>query len=137
LKRRAEFLRVAAERTKWVAPGLVLQARPRSHDARDPLPADAIRVGFTVSRKVGGAVARNRARRRLRAAMAAVLPTHGRAGFDYVVVGRQATLTRPFEALIGDLTAALARLGRPPRQPRPDAGAGQSSANQASAGRPS
>jgi ribonuclease P protein component len=127
LKRRAEFLRVAAERTKWVAPGLVLQARPRSHDARDLLSADAIRVGFTVSRKVGGAVARNRARRRLRAAVAALLPSHGRPGFDYVVVGRQATLTRPFEALLGDLTMALARLGRPPRQPRTDAAAGRPS----------
>jgi ribonuclease P protein component len=118
LKRRAEFLRVAAERNKWVAPGLVLQARPRGPDARDPLPADAIRVGFTVSRKVGGAVARNRARRRLRAAAAAVLAACGRPGFDYVLIGRKSTLDRPFDALRGDLETALGRLGRSPRAPR-------------------
>lgn len=118
LKRRSEFLRVAAERNKWVAPGLVLQARPRGPDARDPLPADAIRVGLTVSRKVGGAVARNRARRRLRAAVAAVLAAHGRPGFDYVVIGRQATLSRSFDALLADLQAALGRLGRAARPSR-------------------
>jgi len=118
LKRRSEFLRVAAERNKWVAPGLVLQARPRGPDARDPLPADAIRVGLTVSRKVGGAVARNRARRRLRAAVAAIVAAHGRPGFDYVVIGRQATLSRPFDALLADLQAALGRLGRVARTSR-------------------
>ena len=119
LKRRAEFLRVAAERNKWVAPGLILQARPRGPDASDLLPADAIRVGFTVSRKVGGAVVRNRARRRLRAAVEAVLPSCGRAGYDYVVIGRKTTLNRPFDALLGDLQAAFARLGRGPRSSRP------------------
>jgi len=67
LKRRPEFLRVAAGRVKWVTPGLVLQARCRG-DAEEE-----IRVGFTVSRKVGNAVRRNRARRRLRAAAGEVL----------------------------------------------------------------
>lgn len=118
LKRRAEFLRVAAERNKWVAPGLVLQARPRAPDARDPLPSDAIRIGFTVSRKVGGAVVRNRARRRLRAAVAAVLPSRGRPGFDYVVIGRKTTLSRSFPELLGDLETALTRLGRHARESR-------------------
>ncbi len=118
LKRRAEFLRVAGERNKWVAPGLVLQARSRGVDVGAPLAVDAIRVGFTVSRKVGGAVARNRARRRLRAAVAAILPSCGRPGFDYVVIGRNATLSRPFNDLLGDLTLALDRLGRGRREAR-------------------
>ena len=118
LKRRAEFLRVAAERNKWVAPGLVLQARLRNQDAGDTLPSDAIRVGFTVSRKVGGSVERNRARRRLRAAVAAVLPLRGRPGFDYVVIGRRTTLNRSFNALLDDVTMALDRLGRQGRKPR-------------------
>lgn len=112
LKRRPEFLRVAAARRKYVAPGLILQAR-----RRDPLPdaADAApqppRVGFTVSRKVGNAVARNRARRRLRAAAATVMTGHAAAGEDYVLIGRAGTLTRPFAALLADLEAGLKRLG--------------------------
>ena len=65
------------------------------------------RVGFTASRKVGNAVARNRAKRRLRAAAQAILPTEARPRTDYVLVARPATLVRPFEALLRDLAAAL------------------------------
>lgn len=112
LKRRPEFLRVAATRRKFVAPGLILQAR--RHDPR-PDAADATpqppRVGFTVSRKVGNSVARNRARRRLRAAAETVMTGHAAAGEDYVLIGRAGTLTRPFAALLADLEAGLRRLG--------------------------
>ena len=66
-----------------------------------------IRVGFTATRKLGGAVVRNRAKRRLRAAAATVLPLYGREGNDYVLVARQGTLTRPFSGLLDDLTTAL------------------------------
>jgi ribonuclease P protein component len=63
LLRRSEFLRVAAARRKWAAPGLVLQAyRPPQTD-RDVAGAPPLRVGYTASKKVGGAVARNRAKR--------------------------------------------------------------------------
>ena len=121
LKRREEFLRVAGARRKWVAPGLILQARPAVTPARG-LPGkggatgpaaigEGVRVGFTVSRKVGNAVARNRARRRLRAAAAEVMPRHAKAAHDFVVIGRSATLTRPYAALVGDLKTALRRLG--------------------------
>ena len=68
----------------------------------------AIRVGFTASRKIGGAVERNRAKRRLKAAAGAVLPLYGMAGNDYVLVARRETLIRPFEALLSDLKSALA-----------------------------
>ncbi len=122
LKKRSDFLKVAAARSKWVTPGLILQARQR------PVPDKAgeagrpsfgrttydegpeVRVGFTVSRKVGNAVQRNRARRRLRAVARAVLPAGGRAGTDYVLIGRRTTLERPYEALSEDLRVALERL---------------------------
>src|SRR5690242_937167 len=73
LKRRADFLRVADGRRKWVTPGLILQtlARASADDA-----SDAVRVGFTATRKIGNAVIRNRARRRLRAAAASVMARH-------------------------------------------------------------
>jgi ribonuclease P protein component len=114
LKRRAEFLRVAGGRRKAVTPGLVLQAleRPREHAAMLKGDTnDAPRVGFTASRKVGIAVARNRARRRLKAAAAEVMARHAAPGHDYVVIARLETLKRPFPALIGDFEAALKRLG--------------------------
>ena len=107
LKRRADFLRVADGRRKWVTPGLILQMLPRP-SADD---AGAIRVGFTATRKIGNAVARNRARRRLRAAAASVMARHAAAGFDYVLIARGDTPRRPYAALIGDLEAALRRLG--------------------------
>jgi ribonuclease P protein component len=68
-------------------------------------------VGFTTSKKVGDAVNRNRARRRLRAAVDIVFPGEAQTGRDYVVIGRAATVTRPFDLLLADLRAALKRLG--------------------------
>jgi ribonuclease P protein component len=107
LKRRPEFLAVAASRRRWVAPGLILQAARRPEDSSLP---PAPRIGFTASRKVGIAVARNRARRRLKAAVEAILPKNGQPGFDYVVIARTETLTRPFADLVADLETALARV---------------------------
>jgi ribonuclease P protein component len=107
LKRRPEFLAVAASRRRWVAPGLILQAARRPEESSLP---PAPRIGFTASKKVGIAVARNRARRRLRAAVEAVLPKAGAPGFDYGVVARTETLTRPFADLIVDLETALKRV---------------------------
>jgi ribonuclease P protein component len=118
LKRRSEFLQVAATRRKWAAPGLILQAlehAPAGDEAAD------FRVGFTVSRKVGNAVKRNRARRRLKAAAAEVMPPCAKPGHDYVVIGRQETLRRPFSLLLQDLRTALKRVGAL-RAPGPDGG---------------
>ncbi len=111
LKKRPDFLKVAAARTKWVTPGLILQARRHQTDK-----SLDIRVGFTVSRKVGNAVLRNRARRRLRAVARAILPAGARAGTDYVLIGRRTTLDRPYGALAEDLREALAGIGETRRK---------------------
>jgi ribonuclease P protein component len=112
LKRRAEFLRVADARRKWAAPGLILQVRRRKDGDLGSAAGEAdIRVGFTCSRKVGNAVVRNRARRRLRAAAEAVLATAAAPGHDYVLIGRGSTPGRPFQALLDDLRTALGKLG--------------------------
>lgn len=110
LRRRAEFLKVAAGRRKWATPGLVMQVRGWDPAERDSLPVDTLRVGYTASRKVGSSVARNRARRRLRAAVQETLTRLACPAHDYVLIARSGTLTRPFPALLGDIEAALGRL---------------------------
>jgi ribonuclease P protein component len=110
LRRRAEFLKVAAGRRKWATPGLIMQVRPWDDSERTALPPDLLRVGFTASRKVGPSVDRNRARRRLRAAVRETLPRLGCPAHDYVLIARTATLTRTYPALLGDIETALDRL---------------------------
>lgn len=102
LRRRADYLRVQAAERRVALPGLLLQAAPGETGCR--------RVGFTASRKVGNAVARNRARRRLKALVQEILPDHALPGHDYVLVARQATPAREFAALRRDLEAALKKL---------------------------
>ncbi len=109
LKTRRDFLRVADTRARFVTPGLILQIRRHGVDEAATLPA--IRVGFTVSKKVGNAVVRNRVRRRLRAAADAVIAEHGKPHRDYVLVGRRESEDRPYADLLGDIETALARTG--------------------------
>ncbi|MCA1908112.1 MAG: ribonuclease P protein component [Magnetospirillum sp.] len=126
LKKRADFLRVAGQRKKWASPGLILQVAPFPEG--EPAPkADAIRIGFTCSKKVGNAVARNRARRRLKAAVDAVFPSQARPGLDYVVIGRRETVDRDYSLLLQDLRTALKRVGAlaAAGQPEPQAPSGE------------
>lgn len=108
LKSRKEFLYVAGARRKWAMPGMVVQVSNRPSPA---LPSDLIRVGFTASKKVGNAVARNRVKRRLRACVDEILPHRAQPGLDFVVIGRAGTISRPYAALRQDLTACLRKLG--------------------------
>ncbi len=103
LARRADFL-AAARARRQSTPGFTLQARARS------VPEDngPLRVGYTCSKKVGNAVARNRAKRRLRAIAREVMPGLGLPGWDYVLIGRpEVTAQRPFGQLVDDLKGAL------------------------------
>lgn len=107
LKKRRDFL-AAARGKKAARPGLVLQAR--AHKTNDTPILAPLRVGFTVTRKVGNAVTRNRAKRRLRAVAENIIPACGQAGYDYVLIGRAGTLSRPYSDLINDLKMALRRV---------------------------
>jgi ribonuclease P protein component len=104
LKRRAEFLRVAAKGRKVATHGLVLQALP----AADP---GLARIGFTVTKKIGNAVVRNRTRRRLKEAARLELAEQPVSGVDLVLIGREATRGRDFLDLRDDLRRALRKAG--------------------------
>ncbi|MGO4914181.1 ribonuclease P protein component [Pseudogemmobacter sp. W21_MBD1_M6] len=107
MSKRPDFLKAARARRQATA-GFVLQARKRHAAEQDP---DLIRIGYTCSKKVGNAVARNRAKRRLREIARLVLPTQGQPGWDYVLIGRAAiTATRDFKVLQSDLKEALRRV---------------------------
>ncbi|WP_346722156.1 ribonuclease P protein component [Shimia ponticola] len=107
LTKRADFVRASNARRQGTK-GVHLQARKRRED---DVSATPIRVGYTCSKKVGNAVARNRAKRRLRAAAQEVLPKLGHPGWDYVLVGRHAsTAARDWGDLIKDLEFAMKKV---------------------------
>ena len=102
LKRRADFL-AAASGNKASAAGFLLQARVQDE-------GQAVRVGFTVSKRTGNAVERNRIRRRLREIVRLNGPSDMKAGHDYVLIGRRDALTLPFTRMTAELTRALKRV---------------------------
>ncbi|MDP3674121.1 MAG: ribonuclease P protein component [Novosphingobium sp.] len=113
VRKRSDFL--AANRGLRVArPGFVLLVN------RDAAGDDAMRYGVTVTKKIGGAVVRNRMKRRFRALLRELLPEHGLAGADHVLIGREGGVERDFAQLRTELSAALARAsegkGDPPRR---------------------
>ncbi|MBO22561.1 MAG: ribonuclease P protein component [Rhodospirillaceae bacterium] len=107
LPKRSDFLRIAAEKRRWAQTGLVLQVAPVPKDITAK--PDTIRVGFTATRKIGSAVVRNRARRRLRAAVCNIMATRARDDLDYVVIARTGTVRQQYATLQQDLVTALDR----------------------------
>lgn len=104
LKNRADFMALNRRGRKWVSHGLVLQVLPNEQGI--------LRVGYTVTKKTeASAVKRNRIKRRLRAAAAAVLPDFALDGHDYVLIGRHMSATRPYDTLCNDLKWCLEKLG--------------------------
>jgi len=115
LTKRAEFL-AAAQGLSCARGGVVIQRLARRGRS-------GMAVGFTATKKIGGAVDRNRAKRRMREAARQLLPLHGEPGHDYVFVARAGLIARPWARLLDDVKIALVSLaaGRadPPRPSRP------------------
>lgn len=112
LKRRAEFQRVRGG-GRWATRSFVMEGkrRPEAADGAGP------RFGFTLTKKLGGAVVRNRMRRRLRAAIAELAESSADAHFDYVVIAREASLDQPYVDLRKDLATAFAQIARTADRP--------------------
>lgn len=116
MRQRSDFL-AANGGLRVGTPGFVLLVKPRADERAQ------VRIGYTVTRKTGNAVVRNRIKRRFRELARALLPEHGIAGADHVLIGRTEALTRDFAAMKADLERALMRVRegkagsdrRPPR----------------------
>jgi ribonuclease P protein component len=114
LKKRSEFLRIRGG-ARWATASFVLEAKRRPDAskavARAPVSGASMpRFGFTVTKKLGSAVVRNRIRRRLKAAVDELAERNARADCDYVLVARKSAMTRPFASLLSDLEQAFARV---------------------------
>ncbi len=103
LRKRSEFL-ACAQAPSCAKGAVVVQARPRDDDSA------LVRVGFTATKRIGGAVERNRAKRRMREAARALMPQFASPGVDYVIIARGGVLTRPWARLLDDVKSALIRL---------------------------
>ena len=113
LKKRRQFLQVAASQRKWVTPGFVLQLNVRGairSATRDDQFLEVAACRIYCHKRVGNAVVRNKVKRRLRAAAAEVVPSHASAGNDYVLIGRKQALRGLFQSLTSDLKWALRKL---------------------------
>ena len=107
LRKRSEFLKVSKAGERWVTPAFIIQAY---HRAVEDLP----RYGITASKKIGGAVQRNRAKRRLRVLIREILPSIASPGMDYVFIARQDILKRDFSLMKKDLSHAIKKLSQQP-----------------------
>lgn len=119
LKKRAEFLRLRGG-ARFATPSFVLETKPRVPAPREGLAgaeAEAPRFGFTVTKKLGKAVDRNRIRRRLKAAVGLLAPSLALPGYDYVLVARAQARDRAFTDVKKDLERAFLRVHHAPAAP--------------------
>ncbi len=115
LTKRSEFLRLRGG-PSWKSASFVLVSRPQDRPCDGP--GASARFGFTVTKRIGNAVKRNRARRRLREAVRLTAPDHAKPGLDYVVIARTGALNRAFTAILMELEVAFDRLDRQDRSKR-------------------
>lgn len=116
LTKRTDFVRISRNKQAIFTPGFILQFFQRQAEEHTGMLYPEARIGFTASRKVGNAVKRNFAKRRMRMLVQSILPMHARDSYDYVCVARTAILTRPFPQLEEDFRQAALRLHQsPPR----------------------
>ena len=106
LKKRKDFLRVAKQDKKWISPAMIIQLSTMP----DAIEQTDIRVGYTASKKVGNAVLRNKAKRRLREVVKQVMKAEGRKNHDYVIIAREPAVRYPFNEMIRDMKWCLKRL---------------------------
>lgn len=106
IKKRPDFLHVTRNGHKVVKSGFVLQAAPSRRSFLTPV----YRIGYTASKKIGNAVCRNRAKRRLRTVCRALLPLEAVVGYDYVIIARHAVLEMPYQKLFKELKFALTEI---------------------------
>lgn len=105
LRHRADFLKLNQNCQKWVTPAFIVQLLRNEDTAKTP------EIGFTATKKIGGAVMRNRCKRRLRAVCDDVLKPLDVTGYQIVLIARHETLTKDYSDLTKDLRWALKRLG--------------------------
>ena len=111
LRKRNEFVSMRSG-TRQHSTSFVLQMRERDANAIAGSTGDTIRVGYTVTKKIGNAVECNRIKRRMREAAHLTLPTGGRPAHDYVMIGKRAALNNKFEAIVAELGSSLTRVHR-------------------------
>ena len=112
IKKRADFLKASKTRCKYVAPSLIVQAREHTIGEIELIGSLSSRVGFTVSKKVGNSVVRNRVKRRLRAAARNLIPKYSMPNHDIVIIGRKKAVEKTFTEILIDLKKALLNLSR-------------------------
>jgi ribonuclease P protein component len=110
LKKRPDFLKVTKQGSKFVAPSFVLLARKRNK--KENIDEDVVRLGFTVSKKVGNAIARNRVRRRLKEATRQTFSDNVMNGCDYVVIGRKRAIDISYDSMVADMIKGLSYLSK-------------------------
>ena len=110
LKKRSEFLRVAASNKSHVTKGMIVQNRVHTDLEKKLTKTRKIRLGFTVSKKVGKAVVRNRVKRRLKALAQSVFQEKNISDLDLVIIGRKNTVRRPFTKLREDMETVLEKI---------------------------